>query len=127
MSFHQGSADRVDDYFRALRHINRFIAIYAAQVVLTVGDENNRPAHRSSGRLFHQLVATGKINRIPHRGPASGFDDPYAGPEFIDVPGKILRYVPGFVKSQHKSAVSLGADNFVEKFRGCILFKLEAV
>ena len=58
-----------------------------------------------AGRLFHQLVAAGIIDRVPQRRSAAGIDRFYAGPQFVHITGKILRHVPGFVKRQHKGAV----------------------
>src|SRR5882724_6326119 len=115
MSFNQRRADRINEYFRALRHVDRFLAIHAALVVLAIGDQNDGPAHRATGGLFHQFVATGEIDRVPQRGSAASLDHSYAGAELIYVPGKILRYVPGFVKGQHKSTVRLGTDDFKQK------------
>src|SRR5579884_2445082 len=120
-------ADGIDNHARSLGHLNGFLAQYAALVVISIGNQDDCPAHRTVFLFLHQLVPAGIKHGVPQRSAAARTDDPDSLGQLVQVVGEILGQVPDFIKGQNKGLISLGPDNLVEKRNRRVLLKQEAV
>ena len=100
-------ADGVDDGFGALAHLDGFIEVDAALVVVAVRDEDHGLADRLlPAGCVEQLVAAGGVDGVEHRGAAAGAEAIDAGFERIDVVGPVGGNIGSDVESHDKGAVA---------------------
>ena len=120
-------ADGVDDGLGALAHLDGFVEVDAALVVVAVGDEDDRLANGLlTARDVEQLVAAGSVDGVKQRGAAAGAHAVDAGLERVDVVGPILRDGGGNIESHHKGAIALGLEDLQQKLDGGLLLELKA-
>src|SRR5208282_2357615 len=83
-------ADGVNDGLGALRHFYGFFARHVAQVVVAVAEQNDGAPHRRGLGSFEELVATGKIERVIKRRPATRTQLAHSMSELFALVGEVL-------------------------------------
>src|SRR6185437_753245 len=120
-------ADSVDNCLSALAHLDGFVEMDAALVVIAVGYEDHGFAHGFlPARCVEEFIAAGGVYRVVHGGAAARTEPIDSCLESVDVVGPVGFHVGGDVEPHYKGAVAASLEDLKEKLDGGLLFELEA-
>ena len=98
-----------------------------AHIVVTIAEQDDRPAYRPVPRFLQQLVAAGKIQRVVHGRAAARPQGANSARERFGIVGEVLGDFRSDIETDDECLVVSGPHRLVEELDGRFLFELEAV